>query len=114
MSLVGDSVTVETKRDMLQLCGTVVECSKLLLEWGHYREAALVLQLTGRACRTLGERLEGEQHQQYILQVPAEYVNVWKNILCPFQSLTFYRKALNGLRRCYSKVTSVCHSLNVS
>lgn len=67
--LVEGSMTVEAKTDISQLCGAISDSTSLLLEWGHYREAARILQLTGRACRKLGERLGGEEHQQYILQV---------------------------------------------
>ena len=69
MPMVEDSVTYQAKKDILYLCGTIMDCTRLLLEWGHYRDAAHILQLTGRAFRKLGQKTEGELHQQYILQV---------------------------------------------
>lgn len=62
-------MTDEEKVEILYLCGIIADSTDLLLGCGHCREAARILQLTGRACRKLGERLEGEEHQQYILHV---------------------------------------------
>lgn len=69
MELVEGCLSAETKERISQFIAIVRDSSNLLLKKGRYREASHVLTLTGGACRRLGERHCGLEHQEYILQV---------------------------------------------
>lgn len=69
ITLVEGPVTENVKTLVLNLCDTVTYSSRLLVGWGYYRQASHILQLAGRACRKMGEELDGLEHHLYFLKV---------------------------------------------
>ena len=67
--LVESPLSVVTRSRIQELFIAVTTCTDVLLQQECYREASGVLQLAGSACRKVGETLQGEEHQSYILKV---------------------------------------------
>ncbi len=57
------------KTEARQLCASIIDSANVLLELGHFREAACSLNRFGIIYIKLSKKVDGIEHKEFILQV---------------------------------------------